>query len=216
VSVPDLPAQPFTGVILANELLDNLPVRLFQRIGGRWWELRVVVQGAGFGLDEAPAEEPVLDRLVPDAPEGAIVPLHTHGRSWVHEALGRLERGVLAVFDYGTPTTAELASRPWTDWLRTYRQHGRGTGVLADPGEQDITCEVPFDQLPAPAQLMTQSDWLHANGIDELVEEGRRRWAEQAARPGLDAIRMRSRATEAGALLDPTGMGSFLVAQWRV
>ena len=51
--------------------------------------------------------------------------------------------------------------------------------------------------------------------FDELVEEGRRVWSEQAARPGLDAMRMRSRISEAEALLDPDGLGSFLVAEWR-
>ncbi len=52
-------------------------------------------------------------------------------------------------------------------------------------------------------------------GIEELVEEGRRIWTEQAARPGLEAMRMRSRISEAEALLDPDGLGGFLVAEWQ-
>jgi hypothetical protein len=40
-------------------------------------------------------------------------------------------------------------------------------------------------------------------------------WDEQAARPGLEAMRMRSRVSEAEALLDPGGLGGFLVAEWR-
>ncbi|MFT7394860.1 MAG: hypothetical protein ACI83Y_002541 [Candidatus Azotimanducaceae bacterium] len=39
-------------------------------------------------------------------------------------------------------------------------------------------------------------------------------WEEQAARPGLEAMKMRSRVSESEALLDPSGLGSFLVAEW--
>jgi hypothetical protein len=40
-------------------------------------------------------------------------------------------------------------------------------------------------------------------------------WDEQAARPGLEAMKMRSRVSEAEALLDQNGLGNFLVAEWR-
>jgi hypothetical protein len=51
-------------------------------------------------------------------------------------------------------------------------------------------------------------------GIDELVEEGKRVWTENAARPTLAAIMMRSRVTEAEALLDSAGLGNFMVLEW--
>jgi hypothetical protein len=51
-------------------------------------------------------------------------------------------------------------------------------------------------------------------GIDELVEEGKRVWAAEAARPGLRAMTMRSRVSEAEALLDPSSLGSFTVLTW--
>jgi SAM-dependent MidA family methyltransferase len=209
-SCASIPAEPMVGVVIANELLDNVPPRLAQHIDGRWWELLVVAQGAGLGLDEVPLD----DQPDLDAPEGSIIPLHDGARRWVTEALATVERGSLLVFDYGVRTTVELTARNWTQWLRTYREHGRGTGVLADVGMQDITCEVAFDQLPTPTQLITQAEWLAIHGIDELVAEGRRIWHEHAAAPDLLAMRMRSREVEAAALTDPTGMGNFLVARW--
>ena len=51
--------------------------------------------------------------------------------------------------------------------------------------------------------------------MPDVVAEGRRVWAEQAARPGLEAMRMRSRVSESEALLDPSGLGGFTVAEWR-
>ena len=69
----------------------------------------------------------------------------------------------------------------------------RGEHYLARPGRQDITTDVPFDQLPEPDAVRSQAQWLRLHGIDELVEEGRAVWTEQARRPDLEAMRMRSR-----------------------
>ena len=112
-------------------------------------------------------------------------------------------------------TTAGLALRPWRDWLRTYRGHQRGQHYLAEPGHQDITTEVAVDQLPEPDAVRSQAQWLQLHGIDELVDEGKRHWEAHAARPDLAAMKMRSRVSEAEALLDPTGLGAFTVLEWR-
>jgi len=129
---------------------------------------------------------------------------------------GVVRSGALLTIDYGVRLTAGLVSRSWRDWLRTYSGHERGEHYLASPGTQDITTDVPFDQLPVPDSIRTQSQFLQRWGIDELVEEGKRVWREQAARPGLEAMKMRSRVSESEALLDVGGLGSFLVAEWRV
>ena len=82
------------------------------------------------------------------------------------------------------------------------------------PGDQDITADVALDQLPEPDVVRSQAQFLHRWGIDELVAEGRRAWAEAAAAPDLAALAMRSRVREAEALLDPAGLGGFTVAEW--
>ena len=122
----------------------------------------------------------------------------------------------MVAIDY-TTSTAEMAARPQWDWLRTYRAHERGQGPLVAPGEQDITVEVAVDQLAAvrpPSRRSRQQEWLLRHGLAEAVEEGRRTWNEQAARPGLAAIRARSRVVEAQALIDPSGLGGFEVLEW--
>ena len=117
-------------------------------------------------------------------------------------------------FDYARDTTAELAGVPWRNWLRTYRDHERGGHYLAEPGGQDITSDVALDQFPEPDALRTQAQFLQQWGIDELVDAGRRAWAARAAAPDLAALAMRSRPVEAAALLDPSGLGAFVVAEW--
>ena len=118
------------------------------------------------------------------------------------------------VLDY-VSTTAELARRPWTDWVRTYRGHARGDGPLDGLGTQDITCEVAVDQLPTPHASASQVDWLRGLGIDDLVAEGRAQWEERAAVGDLAAVRARSRVGEAEALLDEHGLGGFHVLEWH-
>lgn len=119
----------------------------------------------------------------------------------------------VVVFDYAD-TTASMAQRPWTEWLRTYRAHQRGTVPLRDLGTQDITCEVAIDQLPTPSSNVSQTEWLRAHGLDELVDEGRRVWHERAANGDLEAMKARSRVAESEALTDMSGMGGFRVLEW--
>lgn len=220
-ALPDLPAARFAGVVVANELLDNLPFRLFERGGDGWREVRVSEDASG-GLAEllVPADDAAaarLDELVPEAAAGARVPLQAAAVDWLTDALALIEAGSVLVVDYAA-TTAQLAARPVREWLRTYRGHERGGDPLDAPGSQDITCEVALDQLARvaePDDTCTQAEWLRRWGIDDLVEEGRRLWAERAHAPDLAAIRARSRAVEAEALLDPSGLGAFTVAEWR-
>ena len=215
VSQAAMPTDPFVGVIIANELLDNLPFRLAVNDGG-WREAFVLTDGDGqrSELLSAPFDPPPA-QLLSSAPFGARVPLIEEAAMFVETSRGLLADGSLLVIDYGVALTAELAHRPWRDWLRTYRGNQRGDHYLTAPGSQDITTDVPFDQLPEADAMRSQAQFLHRWGIAELVEEGKQVWAEQAARPGLEAMKMRSRISEAEALLDPSGLGGFLVAEWR-
>ena len=123
--------------------------------------------------------------------------------------------GSVLALDYARPSTAALVGRPWREWLRTYRGHERGGHYLTDPGGQDITTDVPLDQLPTPDVVSTQADWLRRNGLDDLVDDGDRAWQAAASRPDLAALTMRSRRREAEALTDPAGLGAFTVLEWR-
>ncbi len=211
----DLPGELFDGVIIANELLDNLPFRLAVH-DGAWREAYVVELPDGRLVEQLSEPFDPVPRILPtDAGLGARAPLQDAARDWVIDARSHLRAGSLVAIDYCSATTSRLALRPWREWLRTYRQHERGGHYLADPGAQDITTEVAIDQLPEPDAVRTQTQWLRLNGIDELVDDGKRYWNAHAAAPDLTAIRMRSRVSEAEALLDPTGLGGFTVLEWR-
>lgn len=214
-SLAAMPTEPIDGVIVANELLDNLTFRLAVHDDG-WREAFVDIDRDGRLIERLSAPfDPQPAQLPATAPHGARVPLVDNARDFVDHARALLRSGSLLTIDYGVALTAELARRPWRDWLRTYRGQERGDHYLVDPGGQDITTDVPIDQLPEPDSVRSQEHFLKLRGIDDLVDEGKRVWAEQAARPGLEAMKMRSRISEAEALLDTSGLGGFLVAEWR-
>ncbi len=212
-SLKELPQGEFAGVVLANELLDNLPFRLAVFDGG-WREAFVVQSSTGAQEVLSSRFDPCPSVLPSSSVHGARAPLVDAARNWVGDVLRRLS-GVLVTFDYFTPTTFGLTERPWREWLRTYRAHERGGHYLTTPGEQDITTEVPIDQLPEPSVVRSQAQWLELHGLSDLVEEGRRLWEAHASRPDVQALKMRSRISEAEALRDPDGLGGFLVLEWR-
>lgn len=215
-SLAELPEGNLVGVVVANELLDNLPFRLLVFDDG--WREAWVVDGG----DPSEILRPLDSRppfALPVSPAlGARVPWQERAGDFVSDLLARLD-GRLVVFDYAVPTTSELASRPWREWLRTYAGQERGGHYLRRVGEQDVTNDVCVDQLVLaagePDALRTQAQFLGRWGIGELVDEGRRVWEAEAARPGLNAMRMRSRISEAEALLDTNGLGAFMVLEWR-
>ena len=217
--VAELPEGPLDGVVLANELLDNLPFGLLER-GADGWLAVAVGPGPAEVLVPAGEEDASLaDRLAPDAPMGGRLPVQRRAAAWLRSALGVLRQGRVVVVD-DAGTTPSLARRPWLDWVRTYRAHGRGGHPLEVPGTQDVTCEVAVDQLAdlvrAPDADRSQAEWLTACGIDDLVAEARATWHERAALGDLEALKARSRVSEADALTDPSGLGAFRVLEWGV
>lgn len=195
------------AVIIANELLDNVPFDIGMRADDG--DRRLVVDG------RPPAHSTGWERLehavAIDVPIEQPFPILTAASRLIDDLLVLSPMRIVA-FDYGRPSTAELAERG--GWLRTYRQHQRGEDPFLDPGAWDITTDIATDQLPRPDHVGTQAEFLVTHGIEGLVEAGRSYWNTHAAAPDLTAMRMRSRVREAEALLDPAGLGSFLCLEW--
>jgi len=210
ISLAEMPERKFTGIVIANELLDNLAfdLRVFDQ---EWRESWIGVNGDQLVEILKPLTEPSLF-LPAFAKHGARAPLQREAQEWIRNALQKLDSGRVLVFDYCTPLTAMSAAQPWREWLRTYVGHEKGQHYLQIPGRQDITTQVMIDQLAAvksPESVRSQSQFLQLWGIDELVAEGKAAWETAAAAPNVAAMKMRSRISESAALLDPNGLGSF-------
>jgi len=222
----ELPDVALPGVIVVNELLDNLPVRIVERSADVWREVRVGVDDTRFVellVDADPELAAAADDLAGDATvrPGDRLPIPLAAAAWLARAAATLPRGQVWIVDYADETAGLLARGPTgpSGWLRTYRGHRRGAGPLDDPGHQDVTCDVPLGWLRRAATRAgfrvaaetTQADWLAGLGVDALVDEGRRTWAAGAHRGDLAALAGRSRAVEAAALTDPGGLGAHRV-----
>ena len=83
-SQAELPSVPFRGVVIANELLDNLPFRLAVFDGG-WREALVSIAGDGTASELLVAAPPEWSWLPIDAAHGARLPVQHATGAWVRD-----------------------------------------------------------------------------------------------------------------------------------
>ena len=227
-ALDELPALELTGVVLANELLDNLPFGIAQASDHGWQEVRVALAPTGeFTEVLVPAEAidaSALDAITRDmrVPAGARLPI-PRGVDALLETCGQvLRRGTLITIDY-VDSARGIVERGPESWLRTYRAHQRAGSPLVAPGTCDITADVVREQIGHAARRsgmqvvadQSQAEWLEGLGIEALVEAGRRTWEERAHIGDLEALAARSRVGEAAALTDPAGLGAHRVMTLR-
>ena len=209
-----MPDGPITGIIFANELLDNLPFRLFV-FDGLWMEAFVAQASGGQFVEVLRTPDVVPSCLPKTAPLGSRAPIQDEAASWIKDCLSKINQGRLLLFDYCSSSTADIALTPWREWLRTYKDHGQGAHYLSDPGSQDITTQVMLDQIPAGFTFSNQANFLTQWGIDELVREGSIYWENMKHAPDVAAMKMRSRSTEASTLSNFSSLGMFTVMNWN-
>ena len=134
-AVGDVPAGPM--ILIANEFLDALPVRQYERTAQGWAE-RHVADGAFVLLPAAAPDHPAAAA----APVGAVIEVGEPARALAAD-LGRrfaVTPGAALFLDYGP---AESAAG---DSLQALRG-GAPADPLAAPGEADLTAHVDFAAL---------------------------------------------------------------------
>ena len=207
------------GVVIANELLDNLPMALAQRVDGAWRERWVGADDVELTfVDAEPRQEVIdwLDAYAGPVDDGGWVEVQLEARRWVKDVVGRISAGALLAIDYGD-TAENLLGRRQDGTLRTYRAHHLGPHPLDEPGETDITADVNFTALldvSPDATLHRQDDFLVGLGLRKRLSDIRKEELE-AARSGdeMERLRLRTTGTEIETLLHPRGLGDFRVLE---
>jgi SAM-dependent MidA family methyltransferase len=187
--------------LFSNELVDAFPVRRFRLVSGAWSESHVA---RGPGGQFAESFLPVAQESLPDStfftapfPEGTTVEVHESYRNWLAEWLGSWTEGEMITIDYGG-RLADFRRNGPTGTLRAYLLHQRITGpdVLANPGRQDLTADINFDDLLR---------WSAAFGLESLPLQ-----------PLAEFLAPHSTPADTR-LLDPQGAGeAFLVLRQRL
>ena len=175
-----LPQEPWRGVVLANEVLDALPVELFCWRDGDAAQVGVTedAQG-GLSLAERAAPEP-LRSAVRDLharcgpwPEGYTSEWRPALAPWLAAVAERLERGVVVAVDYGFPRDAYYAAERHQGTLVGYHRQQMVLDPLTRPGLMDLTASVDFTAVAEAADAAglevavyaAQGEFLLAAGL---------------------------------------------------
>jgi SAM-dependent MidA family methyltransferase len=180
------PPQPVRGVLLANEVLDALPVSRFIIRNGVPHELGVSGSGADFHYAARPAGRQlaagvaeILRQTDTQLPEGFTSELCLQLPAWLQTASGWLKEGVALIFDYGFTRREYYLPERQSGTLRCYFRHRAHENPFLWPGLQDITAWVDFSYLAESALaagfdvtgFTTQANFLLASGIDQRVAD---------------------------------------------
>ncbi|HNP37731.1 MAG TPA: SAM-dependent methyltransferase [Woeseiaceae bacterium] len=177
--------QAHRGVVIANEVLDALPVERFV-VGDPLLQQRVVSRGLDFDLITAPAPAIVreaFDELDEDLrnslPDGYVSELCLAAKPFVAEILASLESGLVFLFDYGVGQREYYARDRSSGWLRCHFRHHAHDNPLVLPGIQDITSWVNFSAIAAAAidsgasiaGYVSQAHFLLAGGLGAELQD---------------------------------------------
>jgi len=218
-SVAEIPRQD-PAVVIANELLDNLPFRLVDRIEGRWVEFRVGNVGGTLTLEHWRDDslEQWCDTTLGSAPDGALMTAQVGAATWLTDVLEHFDTLHMCIVDYAG-TMSEFATRPRSDVVRTYHGHRTGFDFLGEPGKTDITCDVNIDTVVSTARRrgasVTTTDQrsflIELGALEEIDALTDLEHARAAAGDVMGQLEARSEAVNLRTLLDPEGLGAFTV-----
>ncbi|NJD28702.1 MAG: SAM-dependent methyltransferase [Chloroflexi bacterium] len=211
--------SPAPGAVIANELLDALPVhRVEGASDGSLLELFVTLgeDGAFEWVRGEPSTDDLAARLDAEGVQlqpGQVAEIGLAIDDWVRAAVAGLEAGLLLVIDYGHPAK-ELYSPQRGSLLRTYHRHRVHDDPFVAVGRQDLTAHVDLtavERAAAAAGLTalpptTQGRFLAELGLGELLVA-----LQTDGRTDLAGY-LEARAAVAR-MLDPRATGGFAVLQ---
>lgn len=147
--VETLPER-FSGVVVGNEVLDAMPVKLLHFDGSRWYERGVVASGEAFTWQDRPTD----DRPPHEGPfiPGTVTEIHPQAEAFIATLADRLLRGAAFFIDYGFPEAEYYHPQRHGGTLMCHRAHQADTDPLADVGEKDITAHVNFTGIALAGQ----------------------------------------------------------------
>ncbi|HVP08950.1 MAG TPA: SAM-dependent methyltransferase [Burkholderiales bacterium] len=211
--------ERFRGVMIANEVVDAMPVHAVTWTCAGLIERGVCANEGELAWSERPADQNIVESSraihVEIPPSGRYESeLALFARAWMRSLGARLERGALLVIDYGFPEREYFHPQRSMGTLACHYRHRVHGDPFFLPGLQDITAHVDFSALAQAAAAAglgvlgytSQAQFLVNCGITELLE---RENPEDARRylPAAAAVQKLLMPTEMGELFKVLAVG---------
>ena len=177
--------ENFSGVVLANELLDAMPVQLFQKNDNDINEVHVVWRDDKFAfLLQSSFDERLMTRVKDIEDElgfefnsGYVSEINFSAEDWIKSIAESLQQGIIVLIDYGFPRHEYYHEQRVQGTMMCHYRHRTHPDVFVYPGLQDITAHVDFTAmadaaLEANLKVMgytNQVSFLMGAGIMELA-----------------------------------------------
>ncbi len=208
-----LPVMPLRGVILANEVLDALPVARFRWRKGMSADLSVADKDGEFTWAECgprPDFDAAVGTLLSGCPDGYTSEWNPRLAQWIGAVAAALHSGLLLFTDYGHPRREYYHAQRVDGTLRCHYRHRAHGDPFLWPGLQDITAAVDFSAVADAASysglelrgFTTQSHFLIGCGLAQVAA-------------GLNGMETRGRVTlsrQVQMLTLPAEMGEIIKA----
>lgn len=209
----------FSGLVIGNEVLDAMPVHVFERGAAGVHELGVIERApgdasAGFTWASRPSgnttEKPEdIDMQLLPAP-GYRSEVQLIAQAFIRSLAATLERGVAIFIDYGFPRTEYYHPQRSQGTLMCHYRHRAHADPFFLPGLQDITSHVDFSAMAWAAHgagmevlgYASQAAFLINCGVTELLQRV----------PAEDTARYLPLTNQANRLLSPAEMGELFKA----
>jgi SAM-dependent MidA family methyltransferase len=181
-----MPPSGWRGVVLANEVLDAMPVQRIRKSANQWQMQWVSYTDDAYQTtwkdttdDLLLKQLDALEARLGQFEEGYESEVNRHVDGWISALSQMIEQGAVILVDYGYPEAAFYHPERSAGTLICHHQHKAYNDPLQRVGSQDITANVDFSAVAEAgvnhgfdlAGFTTQSFFLMNSGIGELLNE---------------------------------------------
>ena len=165
----------FTGIILANEVIDAIPCDTIIYQDGSWYRYEVALEQDAFTWKIG---NPVDQSLLPEAlltgnfSEGYITELHIQANAWITHVAKQLKAGLFLTFDYGFPENEYYHPQRLEGTLMAHHRHHAIQDPFYLPGLCDLTTHVEWSQIARNALQENVDDVFLTNQAAYLLDAG--------------------------------------------
>ena len=175
--------ETFDGVVLANEVLDAMPVELVSKTADGWRQVTVSIDNGRLAWRQQAPDASLAAHILKQIPDadtldiGYLTEVHPIASGFMESLARMLNKGAALLFDYGFPAHEYYVDDRTGGTVMCHYRHHAHTDPFYLPGLQDVTAHVDFTAMALTAQdsgldvlaYMTQAGFLIGGGIGELL-----------------------------------------------